>query len=113
MIAAALPQRPEKAEASIFGRRGTGFSGWSKCKKVLDAKLAKAGVDMAPWTLHDLRRTFSTKLHDAGVEPIVVEALLAHKQQGVAGVYNRASFREAKRSALTRWHEILSGMILG
>ena len=111
MIAAALPARPEKTEGCVFGRRGTGFSGWSKCKKALDAKIAEVGVAIAPWTLHDPRRTFSTRLHDAGVEPIVVEALLAHKQQGVAGVYNRASFREAKRSALIGWHEILSGIL--
>ncbi len=110
-IAAALPERPGKAEGSVFGRRGTGFSGWSKGKKALDARITGAGTTMAPWTLHDLRRTFSTRLHDAGVEPIVVEALLAHKQQGVAGVYNRASFREAKRAALARWHEILSGVL--
>lgn len=63
---------------------------------------------MPPWGLHDLRRTFSTRLHDAGVEPLVIEALLAHKQQGVAAVYNRASFREAKRSALMRWHETVT-----
>jgi hypothetical protein len=41
----------------------------------------------------------------------VVEALLAHKQQGVAGVYNRASFREAKRAALTRWYKLLNGIL--
>jgi hypothetical protein len=37
-----------------------------------------------------------------------VEALLAHKQQGVAAVYNRASFRDAKAAALRRWHSMLS-----
>jgi hypothetical protein len=47
----------------------------------------------------------------AGIEPLVVEALLAHKQHGGAAVYNRASFWEAKRSALTRWHEILTGIV--
>jgi integrase len=112
MIAAALPERPKKAEGCVFGRRGTGFSGWSKCRKALDTKLTETGATIAPWTLHDLRRTFSTRLHDAGVEPIIVEALLAHKQQGVAGVYNRASFREAKRAALTRWHDILSAILM-
>jgi integrase len=108
MIAAILPKRPEQAEGCVFGKRGTGFSGWSKSKKTLDAALTKAGVKMPAWGLHDLRRTFSTSLHDAGVEPIVIEALLAHKQQGVAAVYNRASFREAKRTALMRWHGILT-----
>ena len=98
-IAAALPDKPEKAEDSVFGRNGTGFSGWSKSKSALDAKLANAGVSMPRWTLHDLRRTFSIRLHDAGVEPLVIEALLAHKQQGVAAVYNKASFRTAKRGS--------------
>jgi integrase len=107
MITAAIPIKPETSESCVFGRRGTGFSGWSKGKSVLDAKIAKAGFEVSPWGLHDLRRTFSTRLHDAGVEPLVIEALLAHKQQGVAAVYNRASFREAKRAALIRWHQLL------
>jgi integrase len=110
-IAEALPQRPENAEECVFGRRGSGFSGWSQGKKALDAKLARAGATVGGWTLHDLRRTFSTRLHDVGVEPIVVEALLAHRQQGVGAVYNRASFREAKKKALARWHEILSEIL--
>ena len=91
----------------MFGRRGNGFSGWSKSKINLDDKLAGLGMEMPAWGLHDLRRTVSTRLHDAGAEPLVIEALLAHKQQGVAAVYNRASFREAKSAALTRWHQIL------
>jgi integrase len=108
MIYSALPTRPDDARSSVFGRRGTGFSGWSKSKIDLDAKLAGLGINVPAWGLHDLRRTVSTRLHDAGVEPLVIEALLAHKQQGVAAVYNRASFREAKKTALTRWHEIVA-----
>jgi integrase len=111
MIAAALPCRQETSRDCAFGRRGTGFSGWSKSKKELDARIAGAGVNMTAWRLHDLRRTFSTRLHDAGVEPIVIEALLAHKQQGVAAVYNRASFRDAKRTALERWHSLLNEIL--
>ena len=111
MIAATLPERPEGSEGCVFGRRGMGFSGWSKSKQALEAKITGTGVKMSTWGLHDLRRTFSTRLHDAGIEPIVVEALLAHKQQGVAAIYNRASFREAKSAALNRWHAILAGII--
>ena len=107
LISATLPKRPENMTGSVFGKRGTGFSGFSDSKEKLDAELEKSGVRLPPWGLHDLRRTFSTRLHDAGIEPLVIEALLAHKQQGVAAVYNRASFREAKRAALSRWHEIV------
>ena len=110
LIASTLPERPAGTQGCVFGRLGSGFSGWSKKKKALDVKLAETGINMAPWGLHDLRRTFSTRLHDAGVEPIVVEALLAHKQQGVAAVYNRASFREAKQKALVGWHNFLVGL---
>jgi integrase len=112
MISAALPKRPDIAKGYLFGRTGTGFSGFSDGKEKLDARITKAGSPIQGWGLHDLRRTFSTRLHDAGVEPIVIEALLAHKQQGVAAVYNRASFREAKRSALIRWHEIICEIIV-
>jgi integrase len=107
MISSTLPPRPDDANGCVFGRRGTGFSGWSKSKIDLDAKLTGIGLQMPSWGLHDFRRTLSTRLHDMGVEPLVIEALLAHKQQGVAAVYNRASFREAKRAALLRWHEVV------
>ena len=108
MILPALPKRPDDAGECVFGRRGNGFSGWSKSKIDLNLKLANAGMKMLAWGLHDLRRTLSTRLHDAGAEPLVIEALLAHKQQGVAAVYNRASFREAKSAALLQWHQILA-----
>ena len=46
-----------------------------------------------------------------GLDPHIIEALLAHKQQGVAAVYNRASYWEAKRTALTRWHQLVESMV--
>jgi integrase len=115
MISAVLGEARERTGDNVFGRFGTGFSGWSRAKAALDLAIAdelhraSAGTitAMPPWNLHDIRRSFSTRLHDAGVEPLVVEALLAHKQQGVAAVYNRASFREAKRAALVQWHGLL------
>jgi integrase len=111
MISAVLPPRPEAADGCVFGRLGTGFTGFSKGKKKLDADLMQEGNAVPSWGLHDLRRTFSTRLHDTGVEPLVIEALLSHKQQGVAGVYNRASFRDAKRAALVRWHTMLTHIV--
>jgi integrase len=44
--------------------------GWSKSKATLDAL---SGV--ADWTLHDLRRTFATRLAEMGVAPHVIERL--------------------------------------
>jgi integrase len=110
-IAACLPQASAEG-GTVFGWVGNGFNGWSESKARLDDRLTKAGHQLAHWTLHDLRRTLSTRLHDAGtVQPVVIEALLAHKQPGVAGVYNRASFRQAKREALARWLGLLEGIV--
>jgi integrase len=111
MIAAVLPSAHGTDSEYVFGRRGTGFCGWSKAKGALDAKIADEGAVLPAWSLHDLRRTFSTRLHDAGSEPLVVEALLAHRQQGVAAVYNRASFWRAKLAALEKWHLLLTQIL--
>jgi len=109
MIYADLPV--ERTKGCVFGKHGTGFSGFSDGKERLDAALERSGPKLPAWGLHDLRRTFSTRLHDIGLEPHVIEALLAHKQQGVAAVYNRASYWEAKRAALTRWHQLVSAIV--
>jgi integrase len=94
----ALPREGEY----IFGRGAAGFNGWAKCKAELDRK-----IQIAPWVLHDLRRTMSTVMHDRlSIQPHIVEACLNHTsghRHGVAGIYNRASYFNEKAAALTRW----------
>lgn len=60
-----------------------------------------------PWTPHDLRRTFATRLHDAGTFPHVVEKMLNHRMQGVMAVYNRAEYREERLAAYKSWANLL------
>lgn len=55
------------------------------------------------WTLHDLRRTFSTKLNDLGQPPHVVEQMLGHTMGGVMAIYNRSQYLPEKRQALEIW----------
>lgn len=56
-----------------------------------------------PWTLHDLRRTFSTTLNNMGIAPHVVEQLLGHSLGGVMAVYNRSQYLPEKNDALNKW----------
>lgn len=82
----------------VFGEGKGGFSGWSKAKAALDAQLG-----LKPWRLHDLRRTASTRMADAGVQPHIIEAVINHvsgHKAGVAGVYNRSTYENEKRVAL-------------
>ncbi|PMG72861.1 integrase [Shewanella sp. 10N.286.51.B7] len=59
------------------------------------------------WSLHDLRRTFTTKLNDLGVAPYVVEQMLGHSLGGVMAVYNRSQYLPEKLVALDMWCEWL------
>lgn len=60
-----------------------------------------------PWTLHDLRRTFSTYMNDLGIPPHIVELLLGHSLGGVMAVYNRSLYLPEKLDALNKWVERL------
>ncbi len=65
-----------------------------------------------PWTLHDLRRTFSTGLNNMGIAPHIVELLLGHALPGVMAIYNRSLYLPEKLDALNKWHdrlELLAG----
>jgi integrase len=97
----------------VFGTRNGPFSGWSKAKAALDARIAQAlaseaqkGKPPAAWRVHDLRRTAATRMADFGVQPHVIEAILNHisgSKAGVAGIYNRATYSTEKRAALDLW----------
>ena len=65
-----------------------------------------------PWTLHDLRRTFSTGLNNMGIAPHIVELLLGHALPGVMAIYNRSLYLPEKLDALNKWYdrlELLAG----
>jgi integrase len=98
----------------VFGNGHSGFSGWSKAKVSLDTRLAACSRLSASWRLHDLRRTAATGMATLGVDPHIVEAVLNHvsgTRAGVAGIYNRATYRDEKRTALTKWAGCVDGIV--
>jgi integrase len=108
-LARAQLPAPREGRALVFGEGGGGFSGWSRCKDRLDKRVGFTG-----WTLHDLRRTFATRLSDLGVQPHVVEALLNHAsghKAGVAGIYNRSGYTSEKRAALLIWEAHIRALV--
>lgn len=50
------------------------------------------GIEFEPFTIHDLRRTASTLLNEKGFNTDWIEKSLAHEQQGVRAVYNKAEY---------------------
>lgn len=83
-------------------------SGFSKTKARLDELIAEAGAKkglspLAPWTVHDIRRSVATHMARLGVQQEHIERVLGHVVQGVAGTYNRYSYLDEKRAALELW----------
>jgi integrase len=54
----------------------------------------------ADWVIHDLRRTSRSLMAKAGIVPIVAEAILGHKQGGVAGTYDQHKYQDEMTDAL-------------
>jgi integrase len=114
MVGALAPMLRERArgvardkyvfgDGSNFARPFNGFG-----KRF--AALVAAMPEGEPWTLHDIRRTVATRLHEAGTDALTVEDLIGHLtgvRSGVAGVYNRASTLERQRESLEAWSKKL------
>lgn len=67
----------------------------------------KEGVPLGKFGPHDLRRTASTLLHEAGYNSDWIEKCLAHEQKGVRAVYNKAEYRDQRRSMLQDWADMI------
>lgn len=92
----------------VFAGRGDGpFNGYSKEKRRFDARLS----DLAPWVLHDLRRTARSLMARAGIRPDIAERVLGHAIGGVEGVYDRHSYRDEKADALARLATLVDGIV--
>jgi integrase len=71
-------------------------------------KLAqKEGKPLSKFGPHDLRRTASTLLHEAGYNTDWIEKCLAHEQKGVRAVYNKAEYSEQRRAMLQDWADMI------
>lgn len=80
--------------------------------RVLDLVWTKAQADGKPldkFGPHDLRRTASTLLHEAGYNTDWIEKCLAHEQKGVRAVYNKAEYREQRTAMMQDWADMIDG----
>lgn len=102
---------PETSDL-YFPARGVAdraFNGWGKSKQRFDKAL-----EVAPYTLHDLRRTFSSNMARLGAPIHVTEKLLNHISgtvSGVAAVYNRYSYLDEMRLAVSQHDDHLAKLL--
>jgi integrase len=112
-----LRRLKELAGESVFvlphRDRPTKPIGHMTLNKIIDNLLKGPMVGTERFTVHDLRRTASTRLHEAGFAPDVVEKALGHRMQGVRGIYNRAEYADQRREMLQFWANYLDGLASG
>ncbi|WP_240074268.1 tyrosine-type recombinase/integrase [Cupriavidus taiwanensis] len=77
------------------------------------AEMLKAGEfgAMKHWTPHDLRRTASTGMANAGIYPHITEKILNHRMKGVLAVYNHGEYLPERRAAMELWGRLLEGWV--
>lgn len=109
-----IPRVPKAEFLFGLGGRG-GFSGYSKAKGRVDARIStlNGGKPIASWGLHDIRRTAATRLVDIGTAPWVVEEILNHAsgKSRVAAIYNRSKLEPEKRAALEAWSSYVERLV--
>jgi integrase len=109
-----ISEAKSPSEELVFSTTGHSvISGWSKMKPRLD-RLMGSGV--APWVIHDLRRTMVTGMAEMGVRPDVIELCVNHvsgSRAGVAGVYNRSELMPERRAAMERWSVHVASLVSG
>lgn len=115
----------------VFTTTGkTPVSGYSRAKSRLDRLMLKiaakeateAGddpthVEIAPWRIHDFRRTMATGMQRLGIRFEVIEAcenrISGTSKKGVAGTYQRHDWATEKMQAFDRWGAHVVGLIAG
>jgi integrase len=115
-VVALLRSLPRIGPFVFTGGHGRSVTGYTYGKEQLDAAMRAVsdGAKIAPWILHDLRRTATSGMARIGVAPHVVDRILNHSSgtvRGVAAVYNRYKYEGERRSALTAWANYLDSLI--
>jgi integrase len=100
------------------------INGWSAGKRRIDRKVLRtlralarwrgddpAAVEVAPWVLHDIRRTVRTRLAALRIQDHVAEQVLGHSRKGIAGVYDRHRYLDEVREALEAWQGLLRSIV--
>jgi integrase len=72
------------------------------------------GLALQPFTVHDLRRTGSTLLHELGFNSDWIEKCLAHEERRSSrSVYNKAEYEQQRRHMLQEWADMIDAWGVG
>ena len=97
-----FPARKSQRQKSPYINDGT-----------LNKALKEHITSLAPFTVHDLRRTGRTKLAELGIDDAIGKGCLNHTLKGVDKVYNHSKDFEKRQHALQTWANFLESCETG
>jgi integrase len=101
----------------IFGTRGGAFSGWAYATAAFNLRIVKlTGGSLAPWRLHDIRRSVATHMGELGIQPHVIEGVINHlvgSRSAIGRVYNKSTYSREVRTAIMMWADHLQSIVEG
>ena len=106
--------RRRNSRDTLFGGGANGFNAWSYNTLALGGRIAAAeGKALAPWRIHDIRRTVRTRLGKIGVLPHIAELVLNHAghKSGIGGVYDHHDYESEITAALAKWEAHLLAIV--
>jgi integrase len=117
-LVAGLPEIEGERDFLFTTTGDAPISGFTKSKARLDAAITRAngGKAIPPWTLHDIRRTFSSGWARLRIPTEVTEKALNHMSGsfgGVAGVYNVHEYQDERAEAMEAWARHVLALVDG
>jgi integrase len=112
-----LPRFPHGDFLFTANHGSISIGGFSRRKAELDrlmlAELRKEDTraDLAPFVLHDLRRTVRTRLSALRVPDTVAEMVIGHGRKGLQRIYDLHAFVDEMREALEAWNAKLRSIV--
>ena len=101
---------PSRYEADRCISKGT----LNRVTNVIVERAKTAALPLESFTVHDLRRTGSTLLNEAGFNGDWIEKCLAHESgHSSRSVYNKAEYAEPRRHMLQEWANMVDAWAAG
>lgn len=100
---------PSRYDADAPMSRAT----FNRVTSAIAERARERDLPLEPFTVHDLRRTASTLLHEMGFNSDWIEKGLAHEERSSRGVYNKAEFETQRRHMVQQWSDAVDAWEAG
>ncbi len=100
---------PSRYDADAPMSRAT----FNRVTSAIAERARERSLPLEPFTVHDLRRTASTLLHEMGFNSDWIEKGLAHEERSSRGVYNKAEFEAQRRHMAQQWSDAVDAWEAG